>query len=45
MTILEQKEQRWKFLNELRRRGIQNSRSRSAKLRIIKKNSMGDYAN
>jgi len=28
MTVLEQKEQRWKFLNELRRRGIESSQSK-----------------
>ena len=28
MTILEQKEQRWKFLNELRRRGIESPQSK-----------------
>ena len=28
MTPLEQKEQRWKFLNELRRRGIESSQSK-----------------
>jgi len=28
MTLLEQKEERWKFLNELRRRGIETPQSK-----------------
>lgn len=28
MTVLEQKEERWKFLNELRKRGIESPQSK-----------------